>query len=151
MFQEVSDFRVQDKVYIFDDYRQLKTWTDQLLYMRYKYVLTELKSHLTDMSPIIYRYEEENRIFMIQNTKTGFLNEALELCRIWMDDHYNAGSSIVGPKDASEKYTYVKYRIVNGQIKFLSQYIHPEKEKDEFAYEVLEIVTGKWAALLPLK
>jgi hypothetical protein len=151
MFQKISDFQIQDNVYIFDDYRQLKTWTDQLLYKRYNNVLTELKSHLTDLSPFIYRYEDENRMFMIQNTKTGFINEALELCRIWTDKHYNAGPSIVGPKDASDKYTHVKYRIFNGQIKFMSQYIHPDKEKDESAYEVLEVVNGKWAAMLPLK
>jgi hypothetical protein len=151
MFQMVSDFKPQEGVYIFDDYRQLKTWTDQLAYHRHGYVVTELKGNLTIMSPIIYRNQTSDRIFMIQNTKTGFLEEALLLCRTWMTKHYNAGPSITGSKSSIQDDTYVKYRITNGQTEYMSQHIHPDKEVDETAYEVVEILTGKWAALLPLK
>ena len=151
MFQVVSDFKQQENVYIFDEYRQLKAWTDQSKDRYNNYILTELKPTMTDLSPLTYK-DDNNRIFIIQNTKIGFLQEALELCHIWREKNYNAGSSIVKDKNTDyTKYTYIKYYIKNGQIQERSRHIHPEKMEDEIAYEVIEIATGKIAALLPLR
>lgn len=120
-YSNIYDYRLNRGEQAFVSQEEFQNW----------YRGVDLKVH-TDIDTTLnikpYMYLQDGKFFLIQATREGNLEEAIEICRVWQDDTVNIGATGKMAKSSARHYRYRLYSL--NEIGKISPNMYTERDEN---------------------